>query len=31
MLMTSIPWSTAQSIAGTTTLVEPVQPKTRIA
>ena len=31
MLMTSMPFSTAQSMAGTTTSVEPPQPKTRSA
>src|SRR5438552_12389367 len=31
MLITSIPCSTAQSIASTTTLVDPAQPKTRTA
>ena len=31
MLITSMPLSTAQSIASTTTFVEPAQPNTRIA
>ena len=31
MLITSMSWSTAQSIASTTTFVEPTQPNTRIA
>src|SRR6267378_1470952 len=31
MLITSMSWSTAQLIASTTTLVDPEQPKTRIA